>query len=268
MDSEPMVECVGAERLVDYFHGYLTDAEARAIEEHLADCSACVDLARRVRTVSREIGSWTARSHGEAYRRAQLADAVAAAATGVVDPGWSDRLRRWTDQCAGQASAAIRLVKDVRGRAARLATEGLDGLLQPGGFGPFAEPAAAGGAVMTRGAIRTRGAVRTRGGAVTTKAGPNAGSLAAETRAEGGAPVARVAVRGDALDVTVRNWRSGQPPPLVILIPADPSAGPPVLVELRRGPDASELTATFASIGSGDYVVAIEPAAELGGDGF
>lgn len=296
---KPCAAPIEAERLVDYFHGMLSDSEARTIEEHLADCDRCVELARLVRATSGTVMAWTARAHGEADRRAQLAQAVERAADRVADPEWCERLRRWKEQCAGQAAAAVRLVRGVGEQASRFITEGMETLQRPGGLGPFTELAFSlpAGAVPTKGAVQTKGAVRTRGGVRVSggvKVKTRGSVTAVETRGTVGAR-ARVEVRGDVLDVRVSEWPPQQTPPLVILIPVGQPGEPQVAVlartsrtsishlerRLRIGYSRSarlmdtmkaeqppsvplageptELQASFEGIAPGDYIVAIEP---------
>jgi hypothetical protein len=263
MSSQSASDHPGTERLVDLLHGQLAEDEARAVEEHLAECDACVDLARRVRTVSRMIDEWTAVAHGVAARQAQLARAVLLEAERQVDPRLGARLRAWADRFAGRAASAVRLVFEAPGRV-HFITEGLEALLVPGGFGPFGPPTAvtAGGVVPTRGSVDTRGAVRTRGpvrargGAGAPGGGPQ-GQAAVAVETSGDSP-ARVVVAGDVVDVHVREWSEHQDPPLVMLVPGG-EAGAPRVAALVRLRGTHELTARFEGVGPGDYLVAIEP---------
>lgn len=251
MSSRPAGDHPGAERLVDLLHGQLSEDEARTVEEHLADCDFCVEMARTVRTVSRMVDEWTASDHGAAARQAELARSVLQEADRAATPQLRERLLGWARLRTGQAAAALRLVFEAPGQV-RFITQGLERVILPGGFGSFGAPllAGAGGAVRLRGAVRTRGTTGASGG------GPQ-GSAAVAIETSGESP-ARVAVTGDVLDIHVRRWPEGREPPLVMLVRCG-EGGAPRVAPLVRVPGTADLTARFDRMGPGEYLVAIEP---------
>jgi len=94
MSAQETVEHIKAETLVDYFGQRLSDREEAEIEEHVADCEACMALARKVRRLAHAFDRWTARSHAEVLAAAggttALADQAFAERRGTPIPGIFD----------------------------------------------------------------------------------------------------------------------------------------------------------------------------------
>lgn len=98
------------EELVDYFAMELDDARSLMVEEHLADCSDCADLARRVRSVSADFDRWT----DEAQQHSRFIALVhsALAATGGRDkyPELRQRIQEWANALADKTRGVFRVV--------------------------------------------------------------------------------------------------------------------------------------------------------------
>lgn len=231
------------ETLADYFAQALSNEQELQIEDHLADCETCIDTGRLAFTVSNVFDLWTARAHGQAELRAVLQHALGVASQQTAVAAWRQRLARWADEWAGQAEAAVRIVLEAPGQAAKVLMDGMDELARPGSaWALTAAPAP----IPTRGAGRARSSapiVVTTGGA--------------------GGPSARVSVSGERGEIAVRldGVAPGTEPPLVLLVPTNLDAAPRLGVpELSPGLGDAWI-ARFTGVGTGDYLVAFEPLA-------
>ena len=70
MPSEVTTRHITLEAVADYFEGRLPDAQEGEIETHFAECEQCTNRARQYYAFTALWNGWTARAHGEAYRRA------------------------------------------------------------------------------------------------------------------------------------------------------------------------------------------------------
>lgn len=234
-----------AERLADYFGHGLSEEEEIAVEEHLAECDACTDAARLTFAASGLLDHWTAPTHREAALRSVLAGALVAAGQQPSAAGWRVRLAAWVERWAGRAEAAVRVVIDAPGQAARAIAESVPEIARPDAAWQLA-PAPA--AVPTRGRAGAQGAARP----IIVCAGGD------------GAPRVQIAVSGQRGEVVVRldDLPPGAEPPLVLLVPTG-QWGAPRLAAPEPGPaaDGDTWIARFEGLGPGEYLVALEPLA-------
>jgi hypothetical protein len=226
-----------AEELLDYFKGPCPEDRKAYLAAHLETCEVCRQKATRVRRFSAGWDGWTAEEQGEAYLRATLARALRRAEE--LTPTWRDRLAAWREQWAGGVEAAIRVVVEAPGTAARLITQELESLVRPGRILQFV-PAP----------VRTRGVIPTRGGAERPFA-PEGGVLSpAQTQAW-------VEATKGGISVHVRGLGLGKRPPLVVLVPT--RVGFESLIREPEELSSGEYVAHFERVSAGEYVVVIEP---------
>jgi tetratricopeptide (TPR) repeat protein len=100
-DRRPAKPCLDEERIVSFYSGRLNEAESEAVREHLAECPACLTLARE----SREFLAAMAESSPQ--RRRPLAPRLLLAAASIavaVGAGvlWMRGVRQETPPTAGQ----------------------------------------------------------------------------------------------------------------------------------------------------------------------
>ena len=225
------------EELADYFAGILPEDWENRIEIHFAWCAECTSQARRFQTFTQMWNRWTAPAHGEAYWGMALTKALQA--TAQTHPHWRERLQRWRTHWAGKAEAAVRVVMAEPGMVSHLVTEGLEVVVRAGGRWRFAPDP---------------GVVPIRGTAV-----PGRGDLTPLIALAPGKPRARVAVSGDAeVSIRVDEWPPGPLPPLVLWLPTS-GKGQPQVKALERPRGVPYLSARFADIDPGEYLVAFEP---------
>jgi hypothetical protein len=238
-----MNDHLSPDTLASYFTHGLSDAEQSGVEEHLADCDTCIGSARTTFAASGLIDRWTADVHGQAVLQGVLVQALAASRQQPSLAAWRERLAQWAERWVGQAEAAVRIMLEAPGSAARVLTDGMEGLARPGASWQFAP-------VPT--AMPTRG-----------PAGRRATSQPVIVSAGGdGTPSARVSVSGQRGEVAVRldDLPAGQEPPLVLLVPTDRGGEPRLTLPVRQ-PDADFWIARFEKLEPGDYLVAFEPLA-------
>lgn len=233
------------EALAEYVEMQLADEDALVLEEHLADCARCADLARTAHLLTAAFDGWTAQAHGAAFLAAQLQRAVATVQRQAASAPWHDRLATWVERWAGTAEVAVRVVFEGAGQASRVVTEGLEPLTRPGTSWQFSLATAA---TPTRG-LPGRGATPPR--------------PTVAVAALGGAAQARVAVSGERRDVVIRldALPATQAPPLVLLVPLAGDAEPRVTAPARQ-PGVEYLIARFDNVPIGSYLVAFEPVAQ------
>ncbi|GEM_PF-1404066 len=241
MTNHATAECITPDDLVGYFEGMLSEDRRGLIETHFADCDACTELARRWHTFSEVFDSWTVRAHGEAYLGAAVERAIQKAQEQERVPALRERLTRWREDWRSRAEAAVRVIFESPGKAARVVTEGLETVIRPGGLWQFD---------LAPASVKVLGATRTRGH---RKAAPTV-ALAQ------GTSQARVAVTSAISEIEVRvdEWPAGQDPPLVLLVPTQ-EEGAPRVQEPKRLPGTQSLIARFENVEAGDYLVAFEP---------
>ncbi len=226
------MEHLTVDQLLDYFDGRLSeDAETR-IEEHVAECSECVEAARAARHFAVAWNGWTAREHGAAHLRALLNRALRDARASDHDPVVRTRLARWAERWAGRAEVAVRIV--VEASAPRFVAAGLEALTGSAAGWQFS-PAPATPPI--------RG---TPGRAGTAK------------EAVAVAPGARIVVSGDGyVAVRVDDTFPGGAP-LVMLVPLAEGEKPRVAtLDPRLGQPFR--VARFEGLPAGEYLVAFEP---------
>ena len=233
--------------IASYFEDTLSDTALLEVEEHVAGCDECALSSQQALAVGDVVDQWTARAHGQAAVRAILLQGLSLVRVRSTVAALRDRVAAWERQWNGQAEAALRVVLDAPGQAARVLTEGLQELARPSAAWQFA-PAPA--AIPTRGAAR-RGAPQP----------------IVVTASSAGGPSARVAVSGERGEVAVRidGVPAGSEPPLVLLIPIDrgptPVASEPRLALPEPSPGSDAWIARFDGLGPGEYLIAFEPLA-------
>jgi hypothetical protein len=234
------------EALISYFAGELPEDHEREIEEHLADCMACVALARRVNTLSHLWNQWTARSHGESYAIARISKALMIAGESTKSADLRERIGGWIDKLRLKAEAAVGIVMDSARQTVDFFHEGMEDLCRPQPLLQF-QPAPA-YAVRKRGTVRTRGTARTRG---TLAEAREPVSITTE-----GTPRATVSLDAKAGTVTVTFDKLKKPYPLILLLPKAEDQKPILgLLERRNG----QICAELKDVPDGEYVLLVEP---------
>jgi hypothetical protein len=246
------------------------------VEEHVAGCDVCALAAQGALAAGTVVDQWTARAHGQAATRAILADALATAGARVTVAAVRQRLEVWAEQWAGHAEAALRIVLEAPGQAARVIAEAAPDLSPPGAAWQLA---AAPAPVPTRGPARRAARRGTPQPIVVTAGGPDG-------------PTARIAVSGDRGEVVVRldDVPRGTEPPLVLLVPTGPRPSddqlvppvPPVPSQADYGlatsaagqaggqrepmlgtpepsPGSDAWIVRFEGLGPGNYLIVFEP---------
>jgi hypothetical protein len=284
LDADAMNAHLSPDTIAEYFSDTLSLDDRVLVAEHVADCDACAIAAQGVLAAGAVVDRWTARAHGQAATRLLLAEALEAARARTTVAAVRERLAAWAEQWAGQAEAALKVVLEAPGRAARVIAEESASLGAAGSGWQLAMPPAP---VPTRG---TSGRAARRGPpqpVVVTAGGPNG-------------PTARVAVSGDRGEIVVRldDVPRGEEPPLVLLVPTGPAParpearrqsamprqaaepvaelaasaagaplpppepGPlrePLLGTPRPSPGSDAWIARFEGLGPGDYLIVFEP---------
>jgi hypothetical protein len=239
--STPHIE---ADELLSYFEARFSDARAAVIEEHLADCVHCTQLAREVHAFHL-LWSWTAETHQEAVLREALVGALDVAGSTAAGSQWQSRLVHWRHRWTGFAETAARVVIETSAQAARSVATGLDALTRPGSAWHLAPVAAT--AAVRGGAPPDSGTTL-----LTAEAANQARVRVAVEAGESG----RVVVRLDGLSPNTQH-------PLVVLVVKTQTAQPRVLVaETERLPGTDSLIARFERLSAGDYLLAVEPIAQ------
>ncbi len=244
MPNKHESEHISPEQLADYFSGELSEDEEATLEEHLAECAECAERARNVYGLSLVVDQWTARAHGEAYRRDLLVTALAQAEESTTTSSWQERLQLWRERWSGQVEAALGIVLGAPGEACSLVTEGFKALARPKAIWEFA---AAEGSVAPQ---------------LLPTLGPGAPPAPDTVEALApGRPQARVSVSGEAREVTVRieELPPDRTAPLVLLIPEE--GGEPRVAEPEKDPRLPYLIARFEEVEPGRYLAAFEPMA-------
>jgi hypothetical protein len=155
-------------------------------------------------------------------------------------PAWRERLARWRDRQMEHAGAAVRVIVEAPGAASRVLAEGLTPLTQPGALGFAAAPAPIRGRQVRR-----------------------AGPPPALTVAVGDTPThVLVDETSDAIVVRVDDLPPADRRPLVLLVPL--AGGTPRAEPLAPPPGGAYLSARFADVPPGEYVVAFEPLGSSG----
>lgn len=227
------------EQLVAYFAGGLSDHEEETVERHVAQCSACAELSGRCLAATEVLNSWSAAAHGAAVQRRLLTEALQRAEGEEKDPALRLRLRRWREQWAGRAQAALQAVIEASGVVAR----GMDGLTRRGSDWSFGLETAVAG---TWGEAADEGSE----------------AILVSSKLSTDQPRALIEIRGVAGDIVVRidNLRLGSTPPLVVLITL--KAGDALVTrvaEVRPQPGSQAGIARFTQVEAGSYIVAFEP---------
>ncbi len=219
-----------------YFSGDLGSVEEMELEEHLSDCAKCTELARRVQRLSYAWKGWTAESHGAAALPDWVAQQLLRAAESVP-PRIRSRLHKWSEQWAGSAAGAVRLIVGTKDKASRFITEGLESLSAPAA--PFA--------AFTLASERGRAIAESD-------------DIAVKAGAEGSGATARISlIKGD-LAVVINRWPD-EAAPIVVLVSENPRQSP--LVEKAEWDSKSRSwRARMAAVPSGDYIVVLSPPAE------
>jgi hypothetical protein len=233
------------ETLMQYAESRLEDAEEARIEEHLATCDTCVELARRVIQFDEIWRQWTADAQGEAFRmtdalkRQRLAVALKRAERSASDmPLVRERLHRWQQSLQGRAAAALGVVVGVADEVTRVVTDGFDALLPAEPQWRFA---------YVRGTQFARGTgAREQDFSVATAEGPTGITVAVDKDAR----EILVQIRSDDPNATL---------PLALLIP-ELGGVPIVSPKPVFNPALQIYEIRFKDIEPGKYTIAFEPA--------
>lgn len=217
--NEPALHLTSDE-LSRYYASELSDLQAERLEEHLAGCDRCMDLAAAVQNFGALWESWTAEAHGEAL----ASERVVAL----------DRIRGALERAAGRSAAfGGRLANWLQ----RLPQIPLSGILEAAwlpGSTAF-EPAA----ILTHGEARPRDAVAVQ--------------LSREQW------LASVSMPPDGwLEIGVSGIARYEPAPLAILT-ASSGEGSPLVRQAVWNEAADAWVAILRPLPAGDYFVALEP---------
>ena len=232
--------------IAGYFSDTLSLDDQMLVEEHVATCDDCALAAQGALAAGTVVDRWTARAHGQAVTRTVLAEALATAGARATVAAVRQRLEAWAERWAGQAEAALRIVLDAPGQAARVIAEAAPDLARPGGAWQLA---AAPAPMPTRGAARRTPPPQP---IVVTAGGPDG-------------PTASIAVSAERGEVVVRldDVPGGAEPPLVLLIPTGPEQAyadrEPLLGTPQPSPGSEVWIARFTGLGPGSYLVVFEP---------
>ncbi len=121
-------DCPGWETLVSYFQMELPEAEAAVVDEHFGHCDLCVDISRAAHARALALDNWTAASHGAAWKRKRIAEAVEEI-SGRPDERLAEQLKEWGRNLRQATAGALELLGDLK-----LATAGLADIVRPGGW--------------------------------------------------------------------------------------------------------------------------------------
>jgi hypothetical protein len=205
------------------------------VDQHLATCNRCVERVRALRTLQANFDvvwdSWTAKSHGEAYIRERLADALSQAAELVESGEYQNRIKSWFEKIQVKAEAALGIILDSSKRVAEIMYEELEGLSRPDSILQF-QP------------------VRLSTEGIGEKAPARISVRAA------GPPWAQVEVDALTGNITIEFDDYKKPWPLIILLPKSREQKP--IVEILRRQE-NYLFAEFKGIPDGEYLLLIEP---------
>jgi hypothetical protein len=217
--AAPAAPCPDWDQMIGYFQQNLDTAGMEAIDAHFAVCEKCIETARAAHEYAVALERWTARAHGEAWRRERVGQAMEVLAE-EAEPPLADRLRRWGGRLRHSAWGAVQVLVDVSG--ARLVTEGLADVVR--GDGLRFEPV---GAVRGEGKSEVREAVAQEG------------------------PWRIRAFPDGRVEVSAANRQPGAPPPVLMVIDTMGDRAP-LLVPL-----ICERDSVFASFAqpSGSYLL-------------
>lgn len=245
-DAFTMNAHLSPDTIAGYFSDTLPLDDQVRVEEHVAGCDDCALAAQGALAAGTVVDQWSATAHGRAASGDLLAEALATASARSTVAAVRQRLAAWAEQWAGQAEAALRIVLEAPGQAARVIAESAPDLARPGTAWQLA---AAPAPTPIRGSARRTPPPQP---IVVTAGGPNG-------------PTASVAVSGERGEVVVRldDVPSGAEPPLVLLIPTGPgqpgAQREPILGTPQPSPGSEAWIARFAGLGPGSYLVVFEP---------
>lgn len=222
--------------LVDYFDGLLPSERQRAIEEHLADCPACVERGRMARSFLEKWSQLSAARHGASYWRDRAEAALESLSTSGASDWVLHRLRVWARLWRGAAEIAVLLEG-----GASFGIETVASLVRSGSPVRLS-PAPA--------SIRVRGT-------------PVDGirSVAVEAQAQHVRVELTEAEASQSVTVTVGSLMPGNRVPLVVLMPLDEGSSP-VLLQMKPGPAARQFTAHVGDVRAGNCLLLVEPSPE------
>ena len=201
--------CPPWEQMVNYFRTRLSAVQTAEIDEHFATCEQCIEIAREAHEHALALETWTARSHGEAWRR-ELITAAFEEAAQAAGPSWNERIQAWRKNLRAATAGAVEVLVELTG--ARVVTTGLDHLVRRGGW-------------RFEGAAVTRGETE----AASTEASTSSGIT--------------VAVRAGKIEVSTPAWPHDRAAPLLLIAAVDGNY-PPLLVPLVRD-KSGRLAAAF-----------------------
>jgi hypothetical protein len=245
MPVEKRPDCVTAEELVDYFDHRLEAGPERKLEEHLAACEDCSNMAREVYALSMKWDQWTARAHADACAaEAGSLHALLARALGRIRGALSnEQLERWKEGAEG----AVKVIIGEAASITRIATEGLEILLRPAARWRFVPVE-----------------VSSRGIGPSASGGPTRVTQVETSELGPGRMRARVGMDAAAgkITVSVEKYPADRNYPAVLLVPMSKGAEP----ELGKwksvhdpGSKTVKLYTEFSRQKPGEYFIAFEP---------
>jgi hypothetical protein len=246
---------ITSEEIADYFGGLLAEAQESFVDNHLAECDSCVNLARRYHVFNEVWGNWNSETHVQAFLHSHVVHALEVIWHRSAGVQWKGRLENWLKQWAGKAEGAVRVILGAPGEDSRLVTEGMGTLLREGASWQF-----------TSAPVRLHGSVSTRG-RVAQSTAEAAGALPfpGETVAiKRGMPDVQVSLSAESREVSVRvqDVPPGQLLPLVLLLPLG-EGREPRLEAIREEPGLSCSVARFEQVEPGEYLLEFEPIGRL-----
>jgi hypothetical protein len=246
-DEKQQDRCITPEELVEYIDHHLVEDREIRLEEHIAECEHCGNIAREFYTLSARWERWTARTHADAcsMEAGALRALLERALDKIGDAIRPEDVGRWKRGAEGAVRVVIREIASL----SEIMTEGLEDLLRPQAAWRFV-PAA----LSPRGAGTHEGGVLIVIQVETSEVGPSG------KRARIGMDPA-----SGKIMVSVENHPEGRPYPRVLLIPLQ-EKGKPELGEWKSsqvpGSKVVSLYAQFSGRKPGEYFIAFEPIEE------
>lgn len=235
---------ISSDEFVDYFEMQLSDSQEKIIEEHVADCDQCTEIARQINSFLTVWNQWTAEHHGLLHKLIAFNDAFVLAKEQVEISSWRDRLEVWQKRWSQNVSSVVKKIDDFSDQTRSLVGDRIASLIETIDFSVnqlIPQPV-----IRTRG-IRTIGTSRGQGEQIRTEKI----NLTIEK------PVIHIKTpKSLTLEVTLKNIDWIEHAPLVLLVTNDKKA---VINEAIWKKDLKKWIVIFPDIEPGTSFIALEP---------